>query len=180
MVGNYLDLARLESGEMRFRPVADVNFRDEVLQFALDTVIARAEQRGSRIAVTQPQAAPHLAADPDLLRIVTVNLLDNAVKYGHEKIEVKVEVRVEEGWLVVSVWNEGVGFTPEQATRLFKRFSRLQQKGTEDRRGSGLGLYLTWWIVQKHGGRIQAESEPGAWARFTVRLPGVRADEATS
>jgi signal transduction histidine kinase len=68
------------------------------------------------------------------------------------------------------VENRGVGFSKEQSRNLFKRFSRLKQKGLEDRRGSGLGLYLTWWIIQKHGGRIKAESKPGQWARFTVYL----------
>lgn len=109
--------------------------------------------------------------DMDLLRIVAVNLIDNGVKYGFDNITVQVNVAVEDGDVVMSVKNPGVGFTKEQARKLFQRFSRLKQKGTEDRRGTGLGLYLTWWIVQKHGGRISADSEPGKWAQFTVRLP---------
>jgi hypothetical protein len=59
------------------------------------------------------------------------------------------------GTKVFRVKNQEVGFSKEQSRNLFKR-------------GSGLGLYLTWWIVQKHGGRIKSESEPGHWAQFTV------------
>ena len=171
MVNNYLDLSRLESGEMKFEPKEGVDFMNDVVSFAVDTVTARAEERGSTIDVHAQDGEIVMFGDMDLLRIVAVNLIDNGVKYGFENIAVQVNVAVEDGDLVMSVRNPGVGFTKEQARKLFQRFSRLKQKGTEDRRGTGLGLYLTWWIVQKHGGRISADSEPGEWAQFTVRLP---------
>ncbi|MCX6579026.1 MAG: GAF domain-containing sensor histidine kinase [Candidatus Aminicenantes bacterium] len=171
MVNNYLDLSRLESGEMRFNPVPGVKFREEVLDFAMDTVSARAEERGSRILVEGPEKDILLTGDLDLLRIVAVNLLDNAIKYGDENIEVQVKLAEEGGKLVFAVRNKGVGFDKEQAKKLFRRFSRLKQKGTEDRRGTGLGLYLTWWIIQKHGGRIEADSVPDQWAEFRIYLP---------
>lgn len=170
MVNNYLDLSRLESGEMAFIPKPGVKFREDVLEFAIDTVSARAEERGSRVKVDAPGEDIVLNADMDLLRIVAVNLLDNAVKYGDENIEVQVRLSKEGNVLVFSVRNKGVGFDKEQAKKLFRRFSRLKQRGTEDRRGTGLGLYITWWIIQQHGGRIVADSEPGQWAEFTVYL----------
>jgi signal transduction histidine kinase len=171
MVNNYLDLSRLESGEMKFEPKEGVAFMDDVVSFAVDTVTARAEERGSRVDIRAEVDGIELFGDMDLLRIVAVNLLDNGVKYGFDNSTVQARVAIEDGQLVFSVRNPGVGFTKEQARKLFQRFSRLKQKGTEDRRGTGLGLYLTWWIVQKHGGRITADSEPGEWAEFTVRLP---------
>jgi len=141
------------------------------LDFAVDTVSARAAERGTRVTLEVPEKDIVITGDIDLLRIAAVNLLDNAVKYGDDNAEVKVKLSREEGTLVFSVRNKGVGFDKEQARKLFRRFSRLKQKGTEDRRGSGLGLYLTWWIIQKHQGRIIADSEPGRWAEFTVYLP---------
>jgi signal transduction histidine kinase len=171
MVNNYLDFSRLENGEMKFSPKPGVDFGKDVLQFALETVQVRAQQRGSTIAVEQPAENIILTADADLLRIVMINLIDNAVKYGDDQIEVKVTVTLADGKLMVKVRNKGVGFDDEQAKKLFQRFSRLKQKGTENRRGSGLGLYLTWWIVQKHEGKITAASQPGEWAEFSVVLP---------
>ncbi len=171
MVNNYLDLSRLESGEMNFSPKPGIGFKEEVLDFALDTVSARADERGTRVSLEVPGSDFVITGDVDLLRIVAVNLLDNAVKYGSDNGEVKVKLSLVEGMLVFSVRNNGVGFDKEQAKKLFHRFSRLKQKGTEDRRGSGLGLYLTWWIIQKHRGRITADSKPGQWAEFTVYLP---------
>ena len=170
MVNNYLDLSRLESGEMAFNPKSEIRFREDVLDFAIDTVSARAEERDSRISVDAPEKDILLTGDMDLLRIAAVNLLDNAVKYGDDNSDVNVAVRQENHNLVFSIRNKGVGFDKEQSQKLFRRFSRLKQKGTEDRRGTGLGLYLTWWIIQKHDGRITADSEPGQWAEFTVYL----------
>ncbi len=184
MVKNYLDLSRLESGEMRFEPKPGLRFREDVLDFAIDTVSARAEERRSTFRIEAPEEDVELTGDVDLLRIVAVNLLDNAVKYGDENIEVEVKLEKNDrgntdnsdnkdnngSGLVFSVKNKGVGFTKEQSQKLFRRFSRLKQKGTEDRRGTGLGLYLTWWIIQQHNGRITSDSEPGEWAEFTVYL----------
>ncbi len=170
MVNNYLDLSRLESGEMNFNPKPDADFKKDILDFALDTVSARADERGSRFVVDAPEGMT-LTADIDLLRIAAVNLLDNAVKYGDDSIDIHVVLKKEDQHVVLSVRNKGVGFDKEQAKKLFRRFSRLKQKGTEDRRGTGLGLYLTWWIIQKHGGQILADSEPGQWAEFTFKIP---------
>ena len=73
--------------------------------------------------------------------------------------------------LRVEVWNEGPGFTAAERAALFRKFSRVRNAATRDKRGSGLGLYLCAEIAQLHGGRVEAESEPGAWARFTLVLP---------
>lgn len=170
MIQNYLGLSQLESGEMRFRPQPDVRFRQVVLDFVIQTLEARIKQHGTMISIDGP-ADLTLEADPDLLRIVFTNLIDNAIKYGLENGQVNIKYFIENQTLKFFIRNQGVGFAPEQAASLFKRFSRLRQKGLEDRKGTGLGLYLTWWIVQKHRGHISAHSEPGHWAEFKVELP---------
>lgn len=170
MVHNYLDLSRLESGELALKLQDDVRL-SELLSAVVDLTAANAEQRGSKVALKLPDLEILLRADPELLQTALLNLVDNGLKYGREGTEVSVEAAVEEDHLVLTVENEGVGFTPEQAARLFRRFSRLRQPGTEGIRGSGLGLYLAWWVAQKHGGTIEAASEPGRWARFSVRIP---------
>lgn len=174
MVTDYLDLARLEGGEMKFEPTDDVHLVQDVLRFAEETVSVHADQRGSTIEMDLPHGEVLLRADRDLLRIVFTNLLDNAVKYGHDHITVKLSLTVTDGAALIKVRNAGVGFSEEQKAKLFKKFSRLKQSGTEDRKGSGLGLYLTHWIVEQHGGRLTAESEAGEWAEFVVRLPSAR------
>jgi signal transduction histidine kinase len=111
------------------------------------------------------------------MRIVLVNLLDNAVKYGRDDGEVRVTFEivasrhVKPEALRISVWNEGPGFPPSQRNRLFRRFSRLDTPALKGTKGTGVGLYNTWRIVQLHRGRITAESKLGEWARFCVEIP---------
>lgn len=172
MIGNYLGLSQLESGQMRFQPQEDVAFVADILGFVTEALDARIRERGATMHFDGNPEEIYLTADPELLKIVLINLTDNAVKYGKEGGNVHIRYRLEEKKLIFTIQNEGVGFTKEQASGLFKRFSRLKQKGLEDRKGTGLGLYLTWWVIQKHEGRIWAESEPGQWARFSFELPG--------
>jgi signal transduction histidine kinase len=75
------------------------------------------------------------------------------------------------GKIVLTVWNEGEGFSPDERERLFNKFSRLQNPNTKGKRGSGLGLYLCKQILDLHDGEVWAESEQGTWAQFSFSLP---------
>jgi K+-sensing histidine kinase KdpD len=171
MISNYLGLSSLEAGELKYAPRDDVNFKSEVLDFAIDTIEARIKERLTTVNITVEGSMPLLFADIDLLRIVVINLLDNAVKYGLKNSIVQVNYSAHSGNFIFRVRNQGVGFTSEQSKKLFRRFSRLRQKGLEDRKGSGLGLFLSWWIIQKHQGKIKATSKPGEWAEFEFEIP---------
>jgi signal transduction histidine kinase len=111
------------------------------------------------------------SVDPELMTIVLVNLLGNAAKYAREGAEVRLSVRREGETLRVAVRNEGPGFRPEERARLFRRFSRLADPELAGRPGSGVGLYTCRRIVALHGGRIEADSEPGRWAEFRFEVP---------
>jgi len=80
-------------------------------------------------------------------------------------------VRRDPDLLAVTVWNEGPGFPESERGKLFRKFSRLQVPELLRRKGSGVGLYTSWRIVNLHGGRISARSEPGAWAEFSFTIP---------
>jgi len=69
------------------------------------------------------------------------------------------------------VWNLGPGFSVEQKNKLFRRFSRLDEPALKTRRGTGVGLYNAWRIVQLHKGRITADSKHGEWAEFCFEIP---------
>ena len=79
--------------------------------------------------------------------------------------------RTGEATLTCHVWNDGPGFDPADAERLFRKFSRLRDDRSDTRAGTGLGLFVSRQIVERHGGRIWAESEEGHWARFSFTLP---------
>jgi signal transduction histidine kinase len=177
LVREYLDLAQVEGGELRLAPRSRVDVMEEVVAEAVDLVRPQADAHGIHLMTCVPSPAlPPVCCDPTLLRIVTVNLLDNAIKYGDEggDIRVKAEVTLDEKGgerLRISVWNSGPGFSHAEQNKLFRRFSRLDDPALKSRRGTGVGLYNSWRIVQLHKGRIAAESEQGQWAEFSFEIP---------
>jgi signal transduction histidine kinase len=124
-------------------------------------------------SVATPAAAALLVnGDADELRTVLLNLLDNAVKYSSNRVQVAVEVAAPAPDTVwVRVKDRGVGIPGSQLKRIFKRFYRFQTRGFKVK-GTGLGLYIVRSIVKQHGGRVFAASEgEGKGATFTVELP---------
>lgn len=171
IVRDYLDLARMEGGELRATLVEGVSFSAAILEPARELVGADLEERRMRYAAELGPGLEALHCDPDLLRIVLVNLLGNGVKYGREEGQLEVRAERSEGTLRVTVRNEGPGFPPEQRSRLFRKFSRLDTPALRSRRGTGVGLYTAWRIARLHGGRMDARSEPGEWAEFELIIP---------
>ncbi|MCK6432642.1 MAG: ATP-binding protein [Aquabacterium sp.] len=114
---------------------------------------------------------PEVSADPALLRQVLVNLVGNAAKYSAAVDTPRIEITAqasEPGWVTLQVSDNGVGFDDAQAARLFEPFQRLH--GVQYQ-GHGVGLSIVRRIVERHGGRVWAQSAPGQGARFFVSLP---------
>jgi signal transduction histidine kinase len=112
--------------------------------------------------------------DPTLIKIVLVNLLANAVHYGREGGRIEVRLAATRERFTVHVWNEGAGFAAADRSKLFRRFSRLNTPTEGEgprRRGTGLGLYSAWRIIQLHDGHISATSRQGEWADFAFDIP---------
>ncbi len=120
--------------------------------------------------------ASTLIADRALLRIVYDNLLSNAIKYGRAGGKVVLDSSEGEKEIVLSVLNEGDGIPTDKMAFLLKKFSRVPGSDSARKKGTGLGLFICKEIVEKHRGRIWAESQVGAWTRFVIALP-VRAVE---
>ncbi len=166
----YLSLSRFESGEFQINPKL-IDFLDEVIDPALEIIKPQIDERKMKLIQNYgDNIYPH-NCDPDLLRIVLVNLLSNAVKYGNPGGEIRLTMEHSFKKLRISVWNQGPGFAKTEKKRLFRKFSRLQSKELVERKGTGVGLYVTWRIIQLHGGIIKAESEKGKWAEFFFELP---------
>ena len=171
LVQDYLDLARIDGGALELAARRDVDILADVLAPALDLVHTEMERRGMQLDLDLPLDTVTAECDPALLRIVVVNLVGNAVKYGNEGGLIRVRLIREPSRLEVAVWNEGPGFSAEDRGRLFRRFSRLRAPRGENIRGTGVGLYTAWRIVRLHNGRIRARSEQGAWAEFSFEVP---------
>jgi two-component system, OmpR family, sensor histidine kinase SenX3 len=114
-----------------------------------------------------------VAGDQDELRAAVSNLLENAVKYSDKVVHISVEVAtLDPKHIAVRIADRGVGIPRAQLKRIFKRFYRVQGGFMKRFKGTGLGLYIVQSVVEKHGGRVFAESEGvGHGSTFTIHLP---------
>jgi two-component system, NtrC family, sensor kinase len=168
MTRNYLDLARIEKGELRVE-LKQADMIKDVIAPVLEEMQPMVKDRNVTIENTLPNTIP-VFGDAALLKVAYRNLLDNALKYGNEKGRVRLGFEAKDGTVRFEVWNEGQGLGKEQLSRLFEKFVRFDAP-RESSRSTGLGLFITRDIVTKHGGRIWAESEAGQWMRFRFALP---------
>ncbi|MBV8859390.1 MAG: HAMP domain-containing histidine kinase [Acidobacteria bacterium] len=121
-----------------------------------------------------PEAAgAEVSGDREELRAAVSNLLDNAVKYSDKDVRVEVELApLDERMVAVRVKDNGIGIHRNQLKRIFKRFYRVPGQFMARFKGTGLGLFIVRSIVERHGGRVYAESEGlGRGSTFTIRLP---------
>jgi signal transduction histidine kinase len=169
MIKNYLDLSRLEKGELEAHRQR-VHLRSQVVEPVIEGLSKSLEEREMHLVDKLPEDL-EVYADSDLLRVVYDNLLSNAIKYGEEGGTIALDASLGEDEVTLSVYNEGQGIPPEQMPRLFKKFSRLDSPEYAKEKGTGLGLFICREIVEEHGGQIWADSEEGEWVRFSFTLP---------
>ncbi|MEX1021258.1 MAG: ATP-binding protein [Litorilinea sp.] len=168
LVNDVLDLARIESAQMRFYP-QEVAPGELVLD-AVEMMRGLIESRGLAVEAHVPDALPTLAVDPIRIRQVLFNLLNNAARFT-EQGTLRVELTAGKDELICSVQDSGPGIAPEDMVRIFDEF--YQTDGSIRRRhgGVGLGLAICRQFVRMHGGRIWVESELGAGSTFYFSLP---------
>jgi two-component system, OmpR family, sensor histidine kinase SenX3 len=125
-----------------------------------------------------PDTRPVVIGDPEELKAAIWNLIDNAVKYSAGDVRIRVSLEeLEEQRIAVRVTDSGVGISPAELKRIFRRFYRIPASVAMRTKGSGLGLFIVRSVARKHGGRAFAESEgAGHGSTFTLLLP--RAAEA--
>lgn len=169
MIKNYLDLSRLEKGEL----VANkrrVSLKQEVVNPVVEGLDYGLQERNMVLEDNIP-ANVTLNADPDLLKIVYDNLLSNAIKYGRAGGTIELDAHANNGNMTLSVRNDGEGIPTDKMPLLFKKFSRLYNTATMTQKGTGLGLFICKEIVEKHGGQIWVDSKDGKWVKFNFTVP---------
>jgi len=166
LITDLLDVTRVEAGKLAVDAVPEDT--EEMLSDALRTLAPIASEKSQTLRLTAPDDMPGVIADRERFRQALSNLVGNAVKFSPPGGEIIVRVVVLDGELVFSVSDKGQGMSPEQLSHAFDRF---WQSSRTDRQGAGLGLAITKGIVDAHGGRIWAESVPGAGSTFYFTLP---------
>lgn len=167
MIGEMLDLDRMEAGKIRLTP------KPVDLNALIKEVIGRAQVSSDRHAIRTKldRALPIVTADPDRLVQVISNLLSNAIKYSPDGGDVGVATEAEDGVVRVSVTDHGIGIAPEFVNRLFGRYERFESNRTSNVVGTGLGLAISRQIVELHGGRIWVDSKVGEGSNFQFTVP---------
>jgi signal transduction histidine kinase len=161
------DLLMFSRVSTKGRPFVPVDLGDVVTQVLVDLELA-IEESGARVSIGE---LPTVAADPVQMRQLLQNLLGNALKFRRDGVvpEVDVSAHVADGIAEITVRDNGMGFEPQYASRVFRAFERLN--GASAYPGTGIGLALCRKIVERHNGAISADAEVSKGATFTVMLP---------
>lgn len=170
MLDDLLDAAQLRRGLVTLRKQAvDVA---AIVEQALEGVRAVIDARRQSLLVSLPAESLHMVCDPARLVQVLHNLLDNASRYTDTGGAISLSFSVQEGRLVIEVADNGAGFDPDMAARLFNVYAHHASTPGRPKGGLGLGLVIARNLVEMHGGIISAESAGiGQGARFTIELP---------
>jgi len=168
MIGNLLDVTKIEAGKV------DLSMEPVGVRGAIDGTFDVLKPLAGRKKIRLETSIPpecKVIADPDALRTVLENLVENGLKYSPENSVVTVESGpAEKGRIRISVTDRGIGIPPEKQQLVFERFERVKSEKTGRQKGLGLGLHIVKKLVELQGGRISVESAPGRGSTFSFTL----------
>lgn len=168
LVNTFLDINRIQSGKVVMQKQNfDIN---EAIRLTIIGLGSRIEEKNIRVSLEFENESCYVLADPDSIKRVLTNLLDNAVKFTDANGVISVFVTHKGHEVFVSVENTGCGIPEEQRSMIFERLYKVDQSRSMNREGTGIGLYLVKNIIQAHGKRIKVESVEGEYAKFTFNL----------
>jgi two-component system sensor histidine kinase KdpD len=168
LVGNLLDLSRIESGNLR--PQKSWHDLADVIDDVVDRLRPVTHERGVTVQTEVPESLPPLLLDSVEIGEVLYNLLENATRYAPPGSAISIEARLDGDHVSIAVSDRGPGIPTGALPHLFDPFYRAID-GRPRPRGLGLGLAIVKGLVEAHGGRVAAENRPGGGARFTFTLP---------
>ena len=169
IVSDLLKVAQVDAGKVHLRPqLIDMGeLLTDVVKEQADTY----EERQQNVELKLADVAVMAYVDPNKMRMVFENIIDNASKYTEPGKDIFISVREEGDMAQVAIQDAGVGIAPENIDKLFEKFSRVHNHLSDHVGGSGLGLYWAKNIVDLHGGIINVTSRLGEGSTFTIELP---------
>ena len=169
LIEDLLHLSKIESQEIL------MNFQSVNLKELIDQVILefkeKIEDRKHHIKVNIYPHLSRLKVDPEQIKTVMRNLLDNAIKYTPDKGEISISALEREKDIYIEIADNGMGISAEHLPRIFERFYRVNKDRSRKLGGTGLGLAIVKHIIQAHQGTIGVESKPGKGSKFFFNLP---------
>lgn len=169
LVNELLDLSRLGEGRELFE------FKKQDIIPILKEVCGRyqklADEKGVKLIIETPSAAPAIMFDAEKMKIAFSNLVDNAIKYTSPGGEAYVRFYVKNGGVAVEVSDTGIGIPESETNHVFNRFFRASNAVLMEAYGTGLGLAVAKEIIEKHNGSVTFNSSEGKGSVFTINLP---------
>ncbi len=169
LVDNVLDFAAIEQGAKRYS-MRERDLVDTVLR-AIDSISSAQEVVGKELDVDLPADLPAVPHDGDAVAQCVINLVSNAAKYSDPGGWIGVRGRRVEMGVEITISDKGIGIAPHDLRRLFDPFFRSRDALARRRKGTGIGLTITRYIMRSHGGDVQVASRPGKGSTFTLRFP---------
>jgi signal transduction histidine kinase/DNA-binding response OmpR family regulator len=169
LINDILDLSKIEAGHLELK-IEDFDWT-EALWDVLATIRPQAIAKGVALSSADELPESQIFADRVRFKAILYNLLSNAVKFTPAGGKVWVDARIKDEALVVSVHDTGIGIPQEQQTRIFDKFYQTGMTTKGVREGTGLGLAITKHLVERHGGTIELQSDPGRGSSFTFTIP---------
>ena len=154
----------------------DISYEPEII--SLENIILKSIELSEQMA-TNKKVTINLETDTDnlvyidknMIRIVLINLLSNAIKFTNTNGKISVEVKTTTDFALVSIVDNGVGMSETMVNDMFRIDKKVSNRGTENEKGTGLGLILCKEFVENHGGEIWVESEEGKGSKFSFTVP---------
>ncbi len=170
LVNELLQLAKLNSHEYRQQVKLEATHLMPLLYTAKEDLTTNAEEKGITVDI-YAEADPIIMANPDWLKQIVINLLDNSIKYTHPFGRVVLTCQQENQEAVLMVEDTGIGIPATDVPLIFDRFYRVDRARSRNAGGTGLGLAIVKFIVEMHGGKIEVKSSVNIGTTFTIRLP---------
>ena len=166
LVKNLLTLADLENlPDSRFQECDLVTLAEICRQVVLSVY------ESAQITIEKSHESILIAADPDILELAIINLLDNAAKYSNPPAQITIRLVQEGDQVTISISDKGIGISPADQEQIFERFYTVDKARSRRFGGAGLGLSIVRTIIERHYGTISVASEPGRGTTFSIRLP---------
>jgi PAS domain S-box-containing protein len=169
LISDLLDVAQLESGKMTIRQIT-LSLND-LIEEVVNSLQPTVQEKRLELTFEKFNGESRIQGDHDKLEQVVANLLHNAIKYTPPGGRITIAIQQEGPFLKTSILDTGVGISPEQQSKLFERFYRIEQEPSATTNGTGLGLYIAKNLIEMHGGAIRVTSEAGHGSEFSFTLP---------
>ncbi len=168
LVNDILDVSRLDTDTMRFdiEKISTVDILNEIAEDMKPAV----EEKGLKFITDIPQDLPNIMGDKYRLEQVLKNLLVNAIKFT-DKGSISITAKQKKDHILISVTDSGIGIPKEDLKKIFNKFYQAYTGADRKNQGTGLGLFICQNILQKHNGKIWAESQVGKGSTFYIKIP---------